>query len=142
MADIKGVESENERAMLELVKEFDGAWNDHDVNRFSSFFTEDTDMHFITLGMRMRGRGEVAQTYTKIFSEIASGVQHKTTLKEIHPITPDVILLDGITDIVQSNEKGTETVLRRHTGATVLLRTDAGWRIRAMRIWTEQVSEK
>jgi uncharacterized protein (TIGR02246 family) len=135
MGDPRSVELENVGVIQEFVKEFDDAWNDHDVNRFSSFFTEDTDMHFITLGMRMRGRGEVAQTYTKIFAGVAPGVRHKTALKEMHPITSDVILLDGVTDIAKDDE----TVLRRHTGATVLLRTDAGWRIRAMRIWTEQL---
>lgn len=142
MTDNIIIDPERQRSMLEFVKEFDDAWNDHDVNRFVSFFTEDTDMHFITLGMRMRGRTEVAQTYTKIFSDMAAGVRHKTVLKGIYPITADVMLLDGVTDIVQSSEKGTETVLRRHTGATVLLRTDVGWRIRVMRIWSEHIADK
>lgn len=94
---------EEEQTIRGLVQEFDAAWNARDTQLFSSFFTEDGDMHFITLNMRMRGRDEVARTYTEIFSEMAPGSKHLTTLKEIHNIAPGVILLDVFADIVKSD---------------------------------------
>jgi hypothetical protein len=97
-------------------------------------------MNFITLNMRMRNRDDVARTYTKILSEVLPEIIHKTTINEIHSLTPDVILLDTTTDIMTLDTQGKEKVLRRHTAAGILLKTEEGWRIRALRIWSEQVS--
>jgi uncharacterized protein (TIGR02246 family) len=140
MVNTNNIISKEKQSFLDLAREFDRAWNDRDAQRFSSFFTKDGDMHFITMNMHMRGKDEVAETYMKMFSEMPPELQHRTTVKGIHPVTHDVVLLDGVTDIITSNASGTETILRRHTGATVLVRTDAGWRIRAIRIWSEQIS--
>ncbi|MDH4211655.1 MAG: SgcJ/EcaC family oxidoreductase [candidate division WOR-3 bacterium] len=123
-----------------LANDFDKAWNARDAKLFSTFFTMDGDMHFITLNMRMQGRDEVTRAYTKIFSEMAPEIKHKTTAKEIHVLTHDVVLLDTTTDIMTLDAQGQEKILRRHTAAGILLKTEEGWRIRASRIWSEQIS--
>jgi uncharacterized protein (TIGR02246 family) len=130
------------KAIKGFVQSFDAAWNARDAEQFSTFFTDDTDMHFITLGMRMRDKGELVGSYKKIFSELPANVKHMTKIKEIHTIAPGVLFLDGVTNIIAGDAPGGEVVLRKHTGATILLRTQNGWRIRLMRIWSEPGAAK
>jgi uncharacterized protein (TIGR02246 family) len=132
--------SENEQMARALVREFDAAWDARDVVRFASFFTKNSDMNFYTLNRHMRGRDEVTRTYTKIFSELDSDVKHRTTINEMHSITRDVMLLDATTDIVKTNAQGKEIILRRHIGASIMVQTQDGWRIRALRIWSESIT--
>ncbi len=133
------IDTIDEQAILNLAREFDRVWNNHDAQRFSTFFTDDGDMHFITMKMHMRSKDEVAKTYTKIFSGMPPELIHRSAVKSIQMIADDIMLLDAVTDIIGKNAQGQETVLRRHTGVTVLKREEGGWRIRAMRIWTEQL---
>jgi uncharacterized protein (TIGR02246 family) len=140
MIELNCTHEEEKKTICALVSEFDAAWNARDARLFSTFFTIDGDMNFITLNMRMRNRDDVARTYTKILSEVLPEIIHKTTINEIHSLTPDVILLDTTTDIMTLDTQGKEKVLRRHTAAGILLKTEEGWRIRALRIWSEQVS--
>lgn len=123
-----------------LAREFDDAWDARDVARFVSFFTEDGDMNFFTLNMHMRGRDEIARTYTKIFSQLEPSVIHRSTINEIHWIADDVMLLDTTTDIMKSDASGADTVMRRHIAANIVIKKPDGWRIRALRIWSESTA--
>ena len=137
---LNSVKSEYEQMARALTRDFDAAWDARDVARFTSHFTENGDMHFHTMNMHMRGRDEIARTYTKIFSELDPGVKHRTTINEMHVITDDVMLLDATTDIVKTGAQGQEVILRRHTGASIAVKTHAGWRLRALRIWSESIA--
>jgi uncharacterized protein (TIGR02246 family) len=124
--------------LLDLVRQVDDAWNSRDIEWFSSLFTEDCDIQYITLGRTIQSREGVHGSYSESFKKIPPEVRHLTYPDEIIWLETDLCMGTGHTDIVSLDADGNEQkLLYKHDGLMVFRLTPQGWKVQLIRAWTE-----
>jgi uncharacterized protein (TIGR02246 family) len=81
----------DERAIQDLVKGLEDAWNAYDSKSFAAPFAEDAN--FIQIfGGQLDGRAAVEASHRAIFDTIYKGSQASFTLRSIRFVRPDVAI--------------------------------------------------
>ncbi len=125
--------------LLDLVRQIDDAWNARDIDWFSSLFTDDCNLNYITFGSVIRGREEVREYYGKSFQKKTPDIKHLTTPEEIIWLSSDLVLGTGFTNIVSDPGDGSEPrLIYHHNGLMVFRVTPEGMKVQMLRAWTEK----
>ena len=115
----------------------DAKWNARDAEQFSELFAEDISFEFVDRGEALVGRAAVLEHFAKRFPSLAPDLRHRTRVRQVLPIGPDALAMDGNVEILR-NQRGAETelaVLRRFAIFAVMTRNSEGLGIRALRIY-------
>jgi uncharacterized protein (TIGR02246 family) len=125
--------------VLDLVRQIDDAWNSRDVEWFSSLFTDDCDLHYITFGSVIHGKEEVRQYYTKSFQNKTPEIMHLTTPGEIIWLSKELVMGTGYTRIVSDPGDGSpQKLIYFHNGMMIFRVTAEGLKVQLFRVWTEE----
>lgn len=121
-------------AIREFWQSLDAVWKEGDAEQFSELFTEDGSFRFPDRGQGLEGRAEIHRHFAAQFPRVAADVEHVTTVRQVYVVTSNVRLIDGTVEVLRRGEGSEQaTVLRRFFITGVMLETEAGWRIRALR---------
>jgi uncharacterized protein (TIGR02246 family) len=134
----KGSSSEEERALRELVARIDAAWNRRDAKAFSDLFEEQADFRFHT-GLTLHGKSEIENYYLGHFPKIREGEKHRSTIRQIRFIRPDVSILDSEVELFRLSENRGEKETRLKLMSTTVTSKEKGhWFIAVVNLTVPQ----
>src|SRR5688572_4067097 len=84
--------AEDEAAIRENVKQMETGWNTKSGSLFARPFAEDAD-YVVINGMYVRGRDNIEQGHTQIFSTIYKNTTVSLKVKQIRFLRPDVAVV-------------------------------------------------
>ena len=120
-------------AIQQISANLDETWNNHDALAFSKLFLEDADFQWHT-GDLLKNRKQIEQYFSESFKQIPPEYRHRTTIKRLRFIGPDIAIGDGTIVVVREgateNEKPYLNVLFTCIGK----KTDDNWRLAAVRL--------
>ncbi len=82
-------QSEDEKAIRQIVKDIHDAWAEGNGEKYASYFTEDIDFT-VWNGMYYNGRKANAKNHQMIFDTFYKGTNIKTEIRKIRFLTDDV----------------------------------------------------
>jgi uncharacterized protein (TIGR02246 family) len=114
----------------------DSTWNGRDADRFSQLFTDDVSFAFVDRGMTLETRDAVLRHFTTQFRDQNPALRHVTVIRRIHPLTPDLVAIDGEVSVVARGAGGSDdAVLRRFAISGVMARPSDRWLVRILRVF-------
>jgi uncharacterized protein (TIGR02246 family) len=113
----------------------DAAWNQRDVEQFSSLFTDDVSFVFVDRGQWLAGRAAVHERFAAQFPTMASDLRHRTHVQKYRMIAPDVAGVDGKVEILGPDANAGSVILRTFAIFAVMVREQQGWRIEDLRVY-------
>jgi uncharacterized protein (TIGR02246 family) len=118
-----------------LWSQLDTLWNGRDAQQFSDLFTAEASFGFVDRGESLDGRAAIYRSFSERFPRFPRELRHQTDVLEVRDIAPGVCTVDGRVEIlrVAPGDDAEPEVLRAFAIFAVMLRTDAGWRIRELR---------
>ena len=119
----------DEAAVRTVEAAYDSAWNRGDIASILRLLTDDVVV-INPYGETITGRSEVEQFFTALFNGVAKGSKHSSQIRDVHFVTPDVVLVDAEA-IISDFGPGPDPV--RHNFTDVLVKTSVGWRIAHVR---------
>jgi uncharacterized protein (TIGR02246 family) len=134
-AQVPSATSADQEALAALVQELDAAYDAQDAVRFSAVFADDANFQFPVEGLALRGRDEVRRHFAKQFAALPP-LRHVTTTGDLDLLGPGILAVDLQVDILAIDPKtGVAQTLFHYGGLGLGIRTDAGWRIRLVRLY-------
>jgi len=135
--DEPGDGATDDEAVRRLWSTLDAIWNERDAERFSELFTTDASWVFVDRGDSMVGRTAIHARFAEQFPALAPELRHRTTVRTVRAVGPDVRAVDAEVEILRDGPGGSvePTVLRRFAVTAVMPRTQDGWRIAVLRVW-------
>lgn len=126
----------DDSAIRSLWSALDDDWNGRDAAGFSELFAVPASMEFIDRGQRLEGRAAIHRHFAERFAQFAPELRHRTRLRRIEGVAPDVRIADGTVEILRSAGDDGAAPVRLKTFAifAVMHRAAGGWTIRALRI--------
>ena len=123
------------KTSLQLIEDFDRAWNERDAEALAELFTEEADFQFY-YGLMVRGREKIQKYYRdKVFPYLPEGLKHVTKSPRVRRISDGVLIGDGRVDLVDIDEKDPEkAVQQRLKVTTVVVKNEYGWKFSAVRV--------
>lgn len=120
-------------AIMDIAVKSDAAWNERDAERLAAFFTADGDNQILGTPVDLEGRQAIADYFKASLAKVDPAMRHVTAVRELHWVTPDVVVSD--VDVkLEKTADGVTSVVRKFAGTAVLLRTAEGWKIRVNRV--------
>jgi uncharacterized protein (TIGR02246 family) len=122
---------------VQLASKLDTAWNNRDVETFTSLFQSDADLQFYN-GLMVRGKKLIKRFYSKsVFPNLHEGLRHLTKSIRIRLLTDTVAIVDAKVDLVdEAEDDDKKRVQRKLLTTTVIIKEDERWWISAVRIMT------
>jgi ketosteroid isomerase-like protein len=122
------------------VREFwetlDARWNERDAARFSSLFTEDVSFEFVDRDESLDSSMTVREYFGTRFPTFAPELRHRTTVRDLRSLAPDVLAVDGRVEILREHSGETApALLRTFAIFAVMIQGSEGWRVRLIRIY-------
>jgi len=131
-----GQKEADQKAFMQLAKDFDVAWNTRDAKALAGLFTEDGDFQFWT-GQCVEGRDLIEKYYaTQVFPPMPEDFRHSAVIERHRFIKPDVVIGDGYADIVGT--MGTQSFKRHLLFTSVSVKQDGQWKLSAVRLMIPQ----
>jgi uncharacterized protein (TIGR02246 family) len=119
----------------------DHSWNQRDAEQFCRLFAKDASLEFVATGPSLEGRAAIRRHFADQFPRYPPHARHSTHLRAIHDIAAGVVAVDAAVGILGHGSAGEATrVLRKFIVSAVMLRTSAGWELRWMRVFPQNVS--
>ena len=131
-----GQKEADQKAFMQLAKDFDNAWNSRDAKALASLFTEDGDFQFWT-GQCVEGRDLIEKYYaTQVFPPMPEDFRHSAVIERHRFIKADVVIGDGYADIVGT--MGTQPFKRHLLFTSISVKQDSQWKLSAIRLMIPQ----
>ena len=128
-----------EKSIRTILQEQEEAWNKHDIDGMSAYFTDDaTLVNF--LGMFWKSKAEIQENLRRINDDVFKHTSIKLSLKNLKVITPDVAVAnveeqfnveEDYTDVGQQFKKGDKNY---KLIMNVFIRKNNEWKITASQI--------
>lgn len=117
-------------------KALDARWNERDAARFSDLFTEDVSFEFVDRGESLDSRTAVREYFEARFPTFAPELRHRTSVRDVRSLAPDVIAVDGSVEILRApSSEAAPELFRTFAIFAVMLREPEGWKVRVIRIF-------
>jgi uncharacterized protein (TIGR02246 family) len=124
--------SDDERAVRNVLAEYEISWNDHDMAAFGRLFTEDCDYVNIA-GVHWKGAQEIVQREAELFQNSLKTAVRTLTGTEVRFSTPDVALVHTTWDVTGSSHPTGEAVpVLKEITTMVMVKTNGKWLITAL----------
>ena len=120
---------------IQLIEDFDRAWNERDAEALAELFTEEADFQFY-YGLMVRGREKIQKYYRdKVFPYLPEGQKHVTKSPRVRRISDGVLIGDGRVDLMDIDEKDpVKAVQKRLKVTSVVVKVDGEWKYSAVRV--------
>ena len=119
-------EKNPEEAIRERLKQFETSWSNGDAQAIAQAFTPEGDLVGPD-GRMARGRQEIEQRYSELFSGIFKGTDVSVTADSIRFLEPDVAVVSGSYEITGVEATGDEAPPTKGKFMTVVIRQDGQW---------------
>lgn len=114
----------------------DARWNERDAARFSSLFTEDVSFEFVDRNESLDSSTAVREYFGARFPTFPPDLRHRTTLRDLRGLAPDVLAVDGRVEILRRHSDATApALLRTFAIFAVMIQESESWRVRLIRIY-------
>lgn len=119
--------------LAEFVSAYERIWNTHDADAVAAYFAEDADM-IMGGDPTVEGRTAIADSWRTYFDRIDEGRMGTFTIESARLISPEVAVInvDSITS-ARREEDRERLPTRLARGTWVIVKTDSGWSISALR---------
>lgn len=125
-----------ESAALRAVwSTLDAAWNQRDVQRFSSLFTDDGSFVFVDRDDWLGGREAIQERFAVQFPKTPPDLRHLTEVQRYRMIAPDVAAIDGTVAVLRPVDDAEPAILRSFAIFAVMVQEKEEWKIRDLRIY-------
>ena len=121
--------ADDQKALDELVRAWDAAFNAHDARALAAHYTEDADQVLPT-GDWVKGRAAIKKGHAENFAKNPD-VKTKTSVLSRRFLTPDVVVEDGQWEDTGLTEKGLPT---KGLYSAVLVKQGGNWLIVCERV--------
>lgn len=123
----------DDAAVRQMLEGYIGAWKQADPDLIAANFTDDGDFINPT-GFHATGHATISAFYAHAFAAGYRGSDAGFTARKTRQISPGVILIDGEWYISSAHKSdGKQIPDERGLASAVLVKTDIGWRIAALR---------
>ena len=123
--------NDDERAVRNVLAEYEVSWNDHDMAAFGRLFTEDCDYVNIA-GVHWKGAQEIVHREAELFQNRLKTAVRTLTGTEVRFSTPDVALVHTTWDVTGSSHPIGEAVpVLKEITTMVMVKTNGKWLITA-----------
>ena len=116
----------DERAIQEILKQLEAAWNDYDSVRFAASFAEDANFIHI-FGGQLDGRTTIEASHRHIFDTIYRDSRASFMLRSIRFVRPDVAIV--FTRAHLSFREGKELREMETRPTLIVVKEEAKWQI-------------
>lgn len=126
--------SPDDTAIRSFWSGLDAIWGERAAKPFSELFTLDGNFEFVDRSHRLEGRQAIYNHFLQQFPKLGPELAHRTIVRNIQRIAAGMWAVDGTVNILRTtaDDGGAET-LKTFAIFALMLKTDAGWRIRELR---------
>lgn len=119
--------------LVEFVSAYERVWNTRDADAVAAYFAEEADM-IMGAGPSVKGRAAIADWWRTYFDRIDEGRIGTFSIESARLISPDVAVVNiDSTTSARREEDREKLPTRLARGTWVVVRTDGGWSISALR---------
>lgn len=115
----------------------DAAWNARDAAALANTFTLDGHNTILNTPVDLRGRDAIRSYFENSLAKADRALRHRTVVEELTPVGDAVVVAAVRVSLVKVNADGSETVVRKFTGTSVIVKDGDAWRIRVNRVHPE-----
>ncbi|HEX2832886.1 MAG TPA: SgcJ/EcaC family oxidoreductase [Thermoanaerobaculia bacterium] len=138
LALLLSVLAPSDRAAIEnIAVAGDAAWNARDAAALANTFTLDGHNTILNTPVDLRGRDAIRSYFENSLAKADRALRHRTVVEELTPVGDAVVVAAVRVSLVKVNADGSETVVRKFTGTSVIVKDGDAWRIRVNRVHPE-----
>jgi len=128
----KSISDTDKQAVIQLAKELDKSWNQHDASAFADLFEEDADVRFYP-GAWVKGKTAIEAFWRGEVFPTMPGRMQITLIKRVRFVADNIAIGDGTLRYVNIVE-GQEQVEGEREATLIAVKKSGRWYISAARV--------